>query len=45
MNPLRWLVCWWYRRHIPVQLSRPGRDGVLVRAGTCARCGKILWRA
>lgn len=36
MNPLRFLQCWWYRRHIPVTFTEHAqfRNKTL-----CIRCG------
>lgn len=36
MNLLKWLECWWWKRHIPVFLREPKRRII------CARCGVTL---
>lgn len=38
MNPFKWLVCWWHRRHVPFQFVRA--DGKTQRR--CIRCGGDL---
>ena len=35
MNWLKWLECWWHKKHIPMYYL--GKDGK--RRRMCARCG------
>lgn len=35
MNWLKWIECWWYKKHIPMYYW--GKDGK--RRRMCARCG------
>jgi hypothetical protein len=42
MNPLRFLVCWWYNRHLPVTVTRLNRLKRFYTVQICARCGKKL---
>ena len=35
MSWMKWLECWWHKRHIPMYLY--GKDGQ--RSRICARCG------
>lgn len=39
MHLLKWLLCWWHRRHIPIRHV----DANGVAHEHCVRCGVRLW--